>query len=100
MPRILAVLLFALVALPVAAQSTGSTEGSLADQAEKVKRERAALRAASGKAKSFTNDDLKSAGSASAPSATPDAATAPAKDSGAVGQGREERRRAQGREAR
>jgi hypothetical protein len=85
MPRVLAVLLFAAVALPAAAyQSTGSTEGSLAAQAEKVKRERAARRAASGKSKSFTNDDLKGAGGP-APSATPDAGAGQAKDSGAGG---------------
>jgi hypothetical protein len=52
-------LLMALLAMPVwALQSTGAPEGSLADQAEKVKRERAARRAAGKRSKSFTNDHL------------------------------------------
>jgi hypothetical protein len=86
MLRFLAVFLFALVAFPAAAyQSTGSTEGSLAAQAEKTKRERAARRAASGKSKSFTNDDLKGAGSAAVPSTTPDAGAVTVKDGGAGG---------------
>jgi hypothetical protein len=46
----------------LALQSTGKTEGSLAAQAEKAKKERAARRAAAGKAKTYTNEDLGGGG--------------------------------------
>jgi hypothetical protein len=75
-------LLLALLALPVwALQSTGSPDGSLADQAEKVKRERAARRATGKRSKSFTNDNLGPGSGVAA--STPSEAGTPASEGAA-----------------
>ena len=80
MKRTFALLALGLLAAPAWGQSTGSTEGSLAAQAEKVKKERAARRAAGVRAKSFTNDDLKGAGAGTPAQATPEASSPNAKE--------------------
>jgi hypothetical protein len=75
MRRILTALALVLVALPAWSQSSGATEGSLAEKAEQAKNERAARKAAGAPpAKSFGNDDLKGSGSKTTSSS--DAATA------------------------
>jgi hypothetical protein len=104
MKRALTVLALVLVALPAWSQSSGSTDVSLAEKAEKAKKERASRRAAGGTpSKSFGNDDLKGGGGGSA---TTSSATAPSSESAAKGDGKtakgektEEQARAERRDA-